>query len=303
MSTGNDDSIEPIDPMNLSAQLCYPGVGNPPSALPDSAISNAFPGLEFDFRNVWRRLLTGVELHESDNYVVATGPGFEHLNGCRLLAVGFDAKSVEQYEKHAVVGRLVGPNRPGAKPGPLTSAINPDGVTMLEWSNSLAQVLSKHAGQEVLCLFTKDAASEPVGLPAKDDDPRMQVVTLRVRQLFATNEVGERLAVIDESMVQPGDLTRGLCSPWQNDYRECACYYWAASRPDYVNVEENGQGTTTGNHWFAVHREPKEYVLDDRSDTRLLSYDDLFRDWQGKLRFIVAGNDFPEDRTSEDEPE
>jgi L-lysine epsilon oxidase C-terminal domain len=294
MSTRNDESI---DPMNLSAQLGHTGTGNPPSALPDSAISNAFPGLEFDFRNIWRRLLVGVELHESDNYVVDTDPDFGHLKGRRLLAVGFEHASPDEYEKHAVVGKLVGPSRPGAAPGPLTSTINPDGVTMLEWSNSLAQVLAQHAGKDVLCLFTKDVADIPAGLPTQETDPRMQVVSLRVRQLFATNEAGERLAVIDETMVEPGDLTRGLCSPWQNDYRECACYYWAASRPDYVNVEENAQGTTTGNHWFAVHREPREYILDNRFDSRLVSYDDLFQDWQGKLRFVVAGDDYPENGT------
>ena len=43
-------------------------------------------------------------------------------------------------------------------------------------------------------------------------------------------------AVIAREAVEPGELTQSLCSPWQNDYRECGCYYWAASRPDYVNV-------------------------------------------------------------------
>ena len=34
-----------------------------------------------------------------------------------------------------------------------------------------------------------------------------------------------------------GRADAGLCSPWQNDYRECSCYYWASARPDFVNVE------------------------------------------------------------------
>ena len=278
-------SDDRIDPMNLTAQLHYNAAGNPPSTLPTSAISNAYPGLEFDIRNIWRRLLVGIELHESDNYVVGADQEHERLVGRRLLTVG----------DHDVIGDLVGPTRPGAGSAPLTSADNPDGVTMLEWSNSLADVLADHVGQTVPCLFTSEPAPKPVGKPATLPDPRFEVVRLRVRALFAeSGETGGNLAVIAEEVAGPGDLTRGLCSPWQNDYRECACYYWAASRPDYVNVEDTGAGTSTGNHWFAKDREPREYVLDDRYDSRLVSYDDLFRDWQGELRFIVGGDDAPE---------
>ncbi|MFE2752029.1 hypothetical protein ACFXGA_08480 [Actinosynnema sp. NPDC059335] len=270
-----------IDPMNLTAQLHYRAAGNPPSTLPESAISNAFPGLEFDFRNIWRRLLVGIELHEADNYVVDADQEHKDLVGCRLLAVG----------GHDVIGYLEGPTRPGGAPGRLVSVGNPDGVTMLEWSNSLADALAEHAGGTVECTFTAQPSPRPVG---KTGD--VQVRELGVRSLFPRSEAvpGGRLPVIAEELAGPGDLTRGLCSPWQNDYRECACYYWAASRPDYVNVEDTAAGTSTGNHWFAVDREPREYVLDDREDSRLVSYDDLFQDWQGKLRFIVDGKDAPE---------
>ncbi|MFJ6676120.1 hypothetical protein ACIQMJ_33895 [Actinosynnema sp. NPDC091369] len=285
-------SDDRIDPMNLTAQLHYNAAGNPPSTLPESAISNAYPGLEFDIRNIWRRLLVGVELHESDNYVVGADAEHERLVGRRLLTVA----------DHDVIGGLVGPTRPGAGSGPLTTPTNPDGVTMLEWSNSLADVLARHVGQPVPCLFTSGPAPNPVGKPARLPDPGFEVVELEVRPLFATSaETGDPLAVIAEEMAGPGDLTRGLCSPWQNDYRECACYYWAASRPDYVNVEDTAAGTTTGNHWFAKDREPRVYVLDDRYDSRLVSYDDLFQDWQGRLRFIVGGDDAPEHLDAEAE--
>ncbi|QQQ80064.1 hypothetical protein IOD16_17770 [Saccharothrix sp. 6-C] len=285
-------SDDHIDPMNLTAQLHYRAAGNPPSTLPESAISNAFPGLEFDIRNIWRRLLVGIELHESDNYVVAADPGHERLVGRRLLTVA----------GHDVIGGLVGPTRPGAGSWPLTTPTNPDGVTMLEWSNSLADVLAEHVGRSVPCLFTSGPAPNPVGKPAALPDPGFEVVELEVRPLFARSaETGDPLAVIAEEMAGPGDLTRGLCSPWQNDYRECACYYWAASRPDYVNVEDTAAGTSTGNHWFAKDREPRVYVLDGRDDSRLVSYDDLFQDWQGRLRFIVGGNDAPEHLEAEQE--
>ena len=41
-----------IEAKNLTAQLQYRGAGNPPGMHPYSAISNCFPGLEMDFRNV-----------------------------------------------------------------------------------------------------------------------------------------------------------------------------------------------------------------------------------------------------------
>ncbi|MEU9128458.1 hypothetical protein AB0D08_10165 [Kitasatospora sp. NPDC048540] len=273
-----------IDPTNLTAQLHYRPDGNPPSSLPESAISNAFPGLEFDFRNVWRRLFEGIELHEADNYVVAASGEHARLKGRRLLRVAGEPTVVP----------VSGPQRPHEDPpGRLTSAGNPDGVVTMEWSNSLAAVLKEYAGRAVKCEFTKAEAPLPVGLPAKEDEAdRLEVVDLVVRPLFAFSAVaGGPLPVIDREMVQPGELTRGLCSPWQNDYRECACYYWAASRPDFVNTEVDAAGTTVGNSWLAVDREPKEYVLDDREDSRLLSYEDLFQDWQRHLRFIVDGQD------------
>ncbi len=269
-----------VDPKNLTAQLRYRGAGNPPSTHPDQAISNCYPGLEFDFRNAWRRILGGIELHEADNYVVSADPPNEGLIGHRLLLVaGVD-----------IVTGVVGPRWPGQPSGPLTTTNNPDGVVAMEWSNVLAGVLRDHAGRSVTCHFTAQPTKLPVGIPK--DHGTLLAVELEVRELFPRSDAAQaRVPVVEESLVAPGELTQSLCSPWQNDYRECACYYWAASRPDYVNVEFTENGDSAGNMWFAKDREPREYILDDRADTRLVSYDDLFEDWQGLLRFIVGGKD------------
>ena len=66
---GGGDAVS-IEPRNLTAQLHHRAAGNPPSTLPESAISNCFPGLEFDFRNIWRRIFEGIEIHESSGVVV-----------------------------------------------------------------------------------------------------------------------------------------------------------------------------------------------------------------------------------------
>lgn len=262
-----------IEPGNLTAQLHHRGTGNPFSVLPRSAISNCFPGLEFDFRNLWRRTFEGIVLVENNNYVVAAeAPEYDDLVTRRLLRVdGFDTGVLTS-----------GPTFPDGDPVTLASEANPNAVSFMEWSNSLARILSRQ-GQEVECEFTnhRDALTEV--LASGEANPLK--VRLRVRRFFE-----EGTAAFAPGLLEPGELTQGLCAPWQNDYRECACYYWAASRPDYVNVEPSGNGLSQGDMWMSKRR-TGSYVLDDREDTRLLSYDDLFRDWQGALRFIVRGKD------------
>ncbi|HZH18459.1 MAG TPA: hypothetical protein VE057_29190 [Archangium sp.] len=273
--------MKKLDPKNLSAQLHYRAAGNPPGTLPSSAISNCFPGLEFDFRNVWRRIFVGITLHEADNYVLDAEPHLERLVGHRLLRV----------DGQPLVVPVVGPQRPGADPIQLTTSTNPEGVTFMEWSNALAELLHTKAGKKVRCEFTLEKSPLPAAIPT--DKKQLLVEELELRPFFARGEEGP-LAVIAEELAGPGELTQGLCSPWQNDYRECACYYWAASRPDYVSVEQGPQGTSVGINWLQKDRgpeAPQQYVLDNREDSRLVSYDDLFRHWQESLHFQVEGRD------------
>src|SRR4051794_3809778 len=115
-----------LDPLNLTAQIAYRAAGNPPVTTPETAISNCFPGLECDFRNVWRHIFEGVVMHEADNYVVdCEREELRDLIGCRLLFVADDP----------IVVQVKGPTRPDKAPVPL-------GTSSLEWSNALAAKLS-----------------------------------------------------------------------------------------------------------------------------------------------------------------
>lgn len=253
-----------IEPKNVTAQLHYRAAGNPPSTLPDAAISNCFPGLEFDFRNVWRRLFEGIEVHEARGFVIRGEGELQRLEGRFLIRV---ADTPIRLEVRGPAG---------------TQEDAPLGVTFIEWSNAIVEIVHSSAGQLVPCQFADLFTGPPV-----------ETVELRIRPLFARSAVtNELLPLIDELMAQPGELTQSLCSPWQNDYRECSCYYWAASRPDYVNVESTEQGTSIGNNWMARQREPKQYEPDDASNPDQINYEDLFRNWQGLLRFIVGGRDY-----------
>ncbi|HEX8600918.1 MAG TPA: hypothetical protein VF952_20650 [Chloroflexia bacterium] len=282
--------MEGVDPKNLSAQLAYRGVGNPPSSHPDTCISNAFPGLEMDFRNAWKRIFVGIEIHEASNYVVKVDDDVD--DDVRVLANGYLLVSVDG---EPVEVSVTGPQVPGGPIMPLPDTAFNDPKMPIERSNALANVIHQKAGKEVRCVFR--LAPQPGGaLPANEDD-RIEVM-LRVRPFFATGLDADgnphKLAVINRDIAEPGQLSESLCSPWQNDYRECGCYYWAASRPDFVNVESRPDGTSTGHNWMQRDRTPttpKVYIVDDRKDPRLVTYDELFEDWEGKLRFEISGRD------------
>ncbi|MGY3679486.1 hypothetical protein [Streptomyces sp. TE33382] len=260
--------MEPIAPRNLTAQLAYRARGNPPGTTPASSVGNFYPGLELDLRNLWRRLFAGIQLHEAVALVLAADDDAPEevrgLVGEILLAV----------DGHPIWIELAGPRAPGGASESL-------GNWSLEWSNALADVAQK-AGQEVRCTFTKG-----------DDD--QQEVSLTVQKIFedAGPEGGEdaRTAMLSRRLAQPGELTQSLCSPWQNDFVGCGCYYWAASRPDYVNVEADEADGSRGHNWLQRDRTPttpKAYTL-RQSD--LLQHEDIIASWEDKLSFVLEGKD------------
>ena len=268
-------------PKNRTAkQLRHRADGNPPSSLPDSAASNCYPGLELDLRNLWRRILVGIELHEADCYVVKVDePALGALLHCRLLEI----------DGHETTTVLRGPRVPGGPAVELATPANPAAAAFLEWSSSLSRVLEK-AGTKVPCVFT----AAPSALPRRLGGAETQVAELEIRRVFEADA-----PVLARELAAPGDLTQTLCSPWQHDFRECACYYWAASRPDYVDVEPGPDGLAAGFNWLDRHldaRAPvaeREYLPDPGpampAEPGLLTYDELYQRWEALLRFIVGG--------------
>jgi hypothetical protein len=248
-----------IDPKNMTAQFSYRAAGNPPSILPEEAISNFFPGLEFDLRSIWKHIFVGIELHEAGlvdegHRVLAVTPGSSADSagvqpGFRLLSV--DNRPVEA----ATV----------SDQGPM-----PERFAM-EFFNALADVVQK-SGQTVQCVF-----SNP-------NNGAVVTASLVVRQVFDG-------AALSRDLLEPGAMTQGLCSPWQADYRECGCYYWAASRPDFVNVEISG-GQARGHNWMQKNRAPgDDYSPDRPGSPDQYTYDDLYTRWEQVLKFVVGGKD------------
>jgi hypothetical protein len=265
-----------IAPLNRMAQVLYRAKGNPENTLVSSAISNCFPGLEYDFKAFWRRAFVGLVLLECDNYVVGVeNPQYQHLLHHRLLKV----------DDRPVVTTVTGPQIPGGDSAPLTPKGNPNSVISMEWSNVLAFAMQRQ-GKTVTCWFTLDPSPDVQAIPK--DTAQMLSVDLKVRRMLDGPSVAP-----DKDLLQPGELTQGLCSPWQHDYRECACYYWPASRPDYVNIEPTSEGVSRGDNWMSKARHGT-YLLDNRHDSQLITYDELFQEWERLLQFQVKGRDAEE---------
>lgn len=271
-----------IDPKNLTAQLHYHGIGNPPVSHPSTAISNSFPGLEADFRNIWVHIFEGIILHEASNLVVDVESGTDEK--IKQLVSSDVQYFLVMAHGHSMVGRVKGPSSHD-------HSVSINTTMPLEWSNALAEIIPL-AGQYVRCKFESgDQRRKPIWLK------------LKVRHFFDADfdirgKITNQRAVISREMAFPGELTQSLCSPWQNDYRECGCFYWAASRPDFVNVQSGKDGKSEGNNWMQKDRTnfgEKKYISDsDDEGTKkpvLINYQDLFIAWEENLRFIIAGKD------------
>lgn len=272
--------VDQIEAMNLTAQLRYGGVGNPISAHPDSANSNAHPGLETGFRNAWTRILTGIELNESSNFVMSVEAGADPT--LLILESGWRLLSVMDVQ---ITAPVIGPQIAGGPVGPLADAFG-DSVMPLEMSNALAEIVHLYAGQPVRCKFQN--VTHP------NDVMEFELVLRSFFEAMNVNGKAARQAVISRELAQPGEMSQSLCSPWHSDYRECACFYWPATRPDYVNVEPGPDGVSIGHNWLQKGRTPKTpkvYVTDDWFDPALVSFEDLYSDWEGSLGFVMGGKD------------
>src|SRR5262249_24505233 len=71
-----------------------------------------------------------------------------------------------------------------------------------------------------------------IGLRRRDHDRPTQVELRGWRRFFTDPRTG-----VLSRAYQPGELLMSLCSPWQHDFRDCACHYWASNRPDVVRGE------------------------------------------------------------------
>ena len=140
-----------LTPRNLTAQLEYAAAGNPASSRPSAAIANCCPGLEVDFRAVWRRIFKGIVLREYDNLVVDDRDATILVNGlvgCRLLRV--ERGRDDGHDDRPVARRSRAAGRAGDRGQPARARSRSSGRTR-------SRSAPRHAGTTVTCDFTARA--------------------------------------------------------------------------------------------------------------------------------------------------
>lgn len=252
-----------MKPKNITAKLItYKAKGNPPSSIPDSAISNCFPGLEFDLKNLLRRLISGIELHESISFIVMDVEADSEAFNSGVRGINETTRGVFRLSK---IDNIL-----------LRGATdNPTRSQMIEGFNAFAEIFSM-AGKTLLCEFEEFEFNSGNVLNTIS-------ANLMVNSIFENS-------VIKEQIAAPGELTQSLCSPWQADYRECGCHYWAASRPDYVNIDTTGT-ETKGINWLQKNRDNNTGYISTMENEDFISYDELYSAWEQHLKFIIKGQD------------
>lgn len=229
-----------IFPRNLTARAAYEVPGNPAITRPEDAPANCYPGLDLDVRNLDRRFFPGLvfEFVARDDI---SAPYTEPTNyGARLLYIDdqLDPELLaDTQEARTLSGQIS-----------RADALR-EGRWYLEWIKQRDKTLSMRfpsgqmagtpldglfvwrivrgleQGRVTICLQRRLGPDEK---PNESDAPK-QVILEGWRRRFTDATTG-----VLSGAFQPGELTQSLCSPWQHDFRDCACHYWASNRPDVV---------------------------------------------------------------------
>jgi hypothetical protein len=248
-----------IFPRNLTARAATRVAGNPDNTRLESGVSNCFPGLEFDHRNLDRRFFPGLVFDFASNASPADLP----RTGARLVQVDTadndltppaDAPADRQAAARALRQALQGDSGNALAAGVwfldsvkqgdrkiVMTATQPDGSTVPQDGLVIWRLIrSLEPGAVEVTLVQRSAASSSApragagAAPGTKPPAQPPTVTLAGwRRDFVNKTTG-----VISSAYAPGELTQSLCSPWQHDFRDCACHYWASNHPDVVLAED-----------------------------------------------------------------
>jgi len=221
---------------------------NPPTSRAESGVNNSHPGLECDLRVLDSLFFPGLRFD------------FSYKAGARLVQVKPSSplsgwlESADLDRRPLFLWCLHGTFGTGANATKVLDLIPADGYCVLHYVSDLEQsrigvllgpLPDVHGPVPVDLL--ENAKAKLARLVATTGrvcdglrDPAGGVMWVAVADERANYVDG---GVIDPVNVEPGMLTQSLCSPWQWDFADCGCYYWAASRPDIV-IGPDGGGQT-----------------------------------------------------------
>ena len=113
-------------------------------------------------------------------------------------------------------------------------------------------------------------------------------------------------AGVIDTAYRAGELTESMCNPWQHDFRDCGCHYWAANHPDVVVGEvAPGKALADGDSTNPQRANTMlDWIRDDHSRAGAVSasnnvfanrpyeidHFEINRHWE-RLRFVVEGRE------------
>lgn len=280
-----------IFPRNLTARADYLVQGNPSSSRLESGVDNCYPGLEFDQRNLDKAFFPGLvfEFHRPDGAVIhklIPGSIPEQLGllqqdvqnsiflwgvmGRTLLDQSvddppyFSTFSLSGLEAWRRIHDLL-PGRIAILIGSSPSIGNPN----LAGSGSLRQLLDQYRDQGQ-------------GSINRDADGNFDYAIFVSERADYLNDQG----VVDIDAYEPGELTRSLCSPWQYDFRDCGCFYWAANKPDIVTNTDDGKQQRNFMRRDRTAPAP-ENILDDWARDNEYTYADLIEGKWNEMPIVL----------------
>jgi hypothetical protein len=292
--SSDDLRAKKLFPRNMTARADTLVRGNPVTTRPETGVENSWPGLEFDHRNLEKVFFRGhyFEYHDERGAIL------RDFDRGSLAAKFFKRSDIGQgiylaylqgvvmsgWERNVREPRVFSFAPPAAlenwrvvrdlEKGPVAVALCKQKIYDQVLSNQLGIV-------DVTPLFKKRKNRREMGF----------VLLFGERAEYLTPE-----GVIDPTLIPPGDLTRSMCSPWQFDFTDCGCFFWASNKPDMVSSPEqplqilnfrrrdrSGDAARTASDW----------ALKDGGDwegVNTLGHVDLINRFQD-LRFVFGGRE------------
>jgi hypothetical protein len=212
-------------PLNLTARAAYLVPGNPVVTRPEDAVANCYPGLELDIRNLDRRFFPGLVFE----FIARADTGLPYSEPTRY---GAHLAYVDPDEDPDISPSLAG--ELAEKSGSLGT-----GEWYIEWMEQEGRRLSMLENRDGQTLpmdglfvwrLIRGLKPAPVTLCLHQRDTQTADVILHGNRRRFTNPLSGVITLA----YQPGEMLQSLCSPWQHDFRDCYCHYWASNHPDLV---------------------------------------------------------------------
>jgi rubrerythrin len=297
MSNGDLKSFK-LFPRNLTARADALVRGNPVTSRPESGVENCFPGLEFDQRNIDKGFFPGLqfEMHHTAGVILRS------FDNAAAAAPFIAPNDITRGVFLAYIQGRFASRMPGVEPASRVIRFAPP-AGLESWRF----VRDLEIGDIAVVLCDREALAR-VANGALDMDAVAAWLRQRVDRVESLAGIGRFVllfgqrarfltpdGVIDPSSIVPGQLTQSLCSPWQYDFADCGCFYWASNKPDLVSSpaqpaqvlnfqrkdrSDSGDRAATADDWVLKHENRWD------GDSVIMSHADMLTGW-AELPFVV----------------